>query len=77
MKHRTAWIVSIVAFAGAVGVDLAIDTSYPPGYSAMIGFAGCAAIVIVSKWLGKRFIQRDEDHWPNDIPADIEEDLRG
>lgn len=77
MKRYAAWIVTAVAFGAAIGVDIAMDSSYLPGYWASIGLVGCAIIVVVSKWLGKAFIQRPEDHWPLDVPADEQEDLRG
>ena len=31
-----------------------------PGWWAVFGFAGCAVIVVVSKWLGHLFLQKDE-----------------
>lgn len=77
MKSRLAIAVTIIAFAVAIYVDIVIATSHIPGYSAAIGFVGCVVIVIVSKWLGTAFIQRPEHHWPRDIPADEQEDLRG
>lgn len=32
-----------------------------PGWWALYGAGGCAAIVLVSKWLGHTFLQKDED----------------
>jgi hypothetical protein len=29
-----------------------------PGYAAVIGLVGCIVVVIGSKWMGKRFLQR-------------------
>lgn len=34
-----------------------------PGWWSIFGAAGCAAIVIVSKWLGHVFLQKDEDFY--------------
>ena len=37
-----------------------------PGFSAFYGFIACILIIFVSKWLGQRFLQRDEgyyDYW--------------
>jgi hypothetical protein len=34
---------------------------YVPGYSAMIGLFGCIVVVMISKWLGKAFLQRPEE----------------
>jgi hypothetical protein len=34
-----------------------------PGSYALFGFLGCAAIVYVSKWIGKLFVLRREDYY--------------
>jgi membrane protein implicated in regulation of membrane protease activity len=34
-----------------------------PGFYAWWGFLGCAVIILVSKWLGKLFIQKREDFY--------------
>ncbi len=34
-----------------------------PAFDFFYGFAGCGVIVLASKWLGKRFLQRDEDYY--------------
>jgi hypothetical protein len=34
-----------------------------PGFDFVYGLAGCALIVVVSKWLGKRCLQRPEDYY--------------
>ncbi len=75
--NRTALVVTAVAFALGVLVDVLTDAAYVPGYSAAIGLFGCVVIIIASKWLGKAFIQKDEDYYPHDAPADAQEDLRG
>ena len=33
------------------------------GFFALLGFIGCAAIVIVAKWLGHYWLQRKEDYY--------------
>ena len=37
--------------------------NHVPGFYAAYGFLGCAAIVLVSKWLGGVFLQRSEDFY--------------
>lgn len=65
---RRGWIVA--GLTGAAG--LALPVLFPsgeshgwwdavPGWWAIFGAVGCAAIVIVSKWLGHAFLQKDED----------------
>jgi hypothetical protein len=33
----------------------------PPGAVTVLGFVGCVLIIVVSKWLGKVWLQRPED----------------
>lgn len=76
MRTGRPLIVTVIAFAIAVVVDLVIDEARFPGYGASIGLFGCIVIVVVSKWLG-RWLSRPEDLYPDDVPADLQEDLRG
>lgn len=39
-----------------------------PGFDLVLGLAACAAIVFVSKWLGRRFLQRPESYYDRDSP---------
>jgi len=34
-----------------------------PGFCAFYGFIACILIIFVSKWLGQRFLQRDENYY--------------
>jgi len=34
-----------------------------PGFYIILGFAGCVAFIVVSKWLGKHFLQRDDQYY--------------
>lgn len=77
MTRRGALPVIAVALVAGVLVDLWTGDSPFPGYAAALGLVGCAAIILVSKWLGRQLLQRPEDHYPQDVPADVEEDLRG
>lgn len=40
--------------------------SYVPAFYILWGFVGCVAIIYISKWLGKLFIQRKEDYYDAD-----------
>lgn len=77
MRRPLPWIVTVIAFGAAVAIDIAMASSHVPGYSAAIGFLGCVIVVVVAKGLGKTLIQRSEGHWPDDVPADEQEDLGG
>jgi hypothetical protein len=76
MRTGRPLAVTLLAFAVAVVVDLVVGYSPFPGYGASIGFLGCVVIVVVSKWLG-RWLSRPEDYYPDDVPSDLQEDLRG
>jgi hypothetical protein len=68
--------VTAVLFALGIVADVVTGTKNFPGYAASIGLFGCIVIVVVSKWLGQA-LSRPEDLYPDDIPADVQEDLRG
>jgi hypothetical protein len=74
--NRRALIVTAALLVGGVVADLATGAKNFPGYSALIGLAGCIIIVVVSKWFGN-LLSRSEDLYPDDVPADLQEDLRG
>jgi hypothetical protein len=74
--NRTAVTVTAVLFALAILVDIGTGAKNFPGYAASIGLFGCIVIVVVSKWLGGA-LSRPEDLYPDDVPADLQEDLRG
>lgn len=76
MRTGRPLVVTLVALAVSVLVDLWNGYSPFPGYGALIGLVGCIVIVVVSKWLG-RWLTRPEDHYPDDVPADLQEDLHG
>lgn len=76
MKRRPL-VVTAVALVIGLLVDLATGYSPFPGYAATLGLGGCTLIIIGSKWLGKRFLQRPESYYPGEGPADVQEDLRG
>jgi hypothetical protein len=74
--NRTALLVTAALFALGIAIDVLTDTKNFPGYAASIGLFGCIAIVVVSKWLGGA-LSRPEDLYPEDVPSDVQEDLRG
>jgi hypothetical protein len=59
---RATWIAIAAVFVLAVVNDLFLDVR-PPGMMAAYGLVGCIAIIVVSKWFGKVFAQRPEDHY--------------
>jgi hypothetical protein len=74
--NRTALAVTATMFGVGVLADVLTGAKNFPGYAASIGLFGCIVIVVVSKWLGGA-LSRPEDLYPDDVPADVQEDLRG
>jgi hypothetical protein len=70
-------LITAVAVVVGVLIDLATGYSTFPGYAATLGLVGGAALVFGAKALGGAFVQRSEDYYPEDTPADEQEDLRG
>jgi len=74
--NRLALTVTAGLFALGIVLDVVTGAKNFPGYAASIGLFGCIVIVVVSKWLGGA-LSRPEDLYPDDISADVQEDLRG
>ena len=67
---RPAWIGVAVALVASVWLELAFHGEGHhggwhaiPSFDFWFGLAGCVAIVLGSKWLGKHFLQRPEDYY--------------
>jgi len=41
-----------------------------PGFFVLYGFVGCVAIVVLSKWYGKLWVQRGEDYYADSADPD-------
>lgn len=74
--NRRALVLTAFLLVGGIAADVATGAKNFPGYSALIGLVGCIVIVVVSKWFGN-VLSRSEDLYPEDVPADLQEDLRG
>ena len=66
LPTRRGWIGALIAGGLAIGVPIALHVPHHhvweaiPGFYAWYGAAGCAAIVVVSKALGKWLLQKPE-----------------
>jgi membrane protein implicated in regulation of membrane protease activity len=65
------WALVVAAFVAGVGLDLVVGASLP-GFTAALGFVGCAVLVFVSKGVGKRLLKRPESYYADPV---VEEDL--
>jgi len=67
----TALIAGVIVIVATVALELLSGHGAhaefwwhrTPGFDALYGFIGCVVIVLASKALGKRWIQRDEDYY--------------
>lgn len=67
---RVWWILLFLLLVGSVVLELVrpyyLDPQHLweyPTFYAFYGFAGCAVIVFVSKWIGKYWLQRPVDYY--------------
>ena len=71
-RTRLLIITAVLAVIG-VGLDVAMGAD-PPGYALTVGLGGCIAIILVSKWIGKAWLQRpDPDAVPEEPPVPVPE----
>jgi hypothetical protein len=59
---RTVWGLTAAVLAVAVVADIAVGADRP-GFTAVLAFVGCLAIIVVSKWLGLHLLQRSEEYY--------------
>ena len=48
--------VGVEGLGGFIGIHI-------PGFFALLGFLGCVAIILISKWLGRFWLQRRENYY--------------
>lgn len=70
MKRSKWWIATGAFFGVSTALEIFSPASHPellwhriPGFDFVYGIVGCALIVLVSKRLGKRFLQRSESYY--------------
>lgn len=67
---RWHWVALALLALASVVAQLSAEAHYVweriPAFFAIYGFIGCLLIIYVSKWVGKRFLQRDEDYYDRD-----------
>jgi hypothetical protein len=73
-RNRQLVLVGAAFVAGAL-LDVVVGYAPFPGYGALIGVVGTLVITAGSSGL-TRLAARPEDHYPDETPRDVEEDLR-
>lgn len=73
----TARALPITAAVLAVSLLVDLLAGARVGFYQAVGLLGCVAIILLSKRLGDLALSRPEDLYPEDLPPDLEEDLRG
>ena len=71
---KPVWKATVIVLVVAAILDVAIRRyAHPefwwhtiPAFDLVYGFVGCAAIVLFSKWLGHKFLARDEGYYEQD-----------
>lgn len=56
------WVAVAVAAIAGITADLVIGT-YTTGLMMALGFLGCAALILGSKWLQAHLLKRPEDYY--------------
>ncbi len=74
--RKNMFFVKAISYATLVLLvvaDLFVPREHPhfigdfiPGFWAVFGFVACALIIVVSKWLGKKFLFRPEDYYEDE-----------
>lgn len=60
----------VIAVAVVVGLVLDVVVGYSaPGYPAALGLGGCVLIIVASKWVGKRWLQKPQDYYGDREPS--------
>ena len=71
---KRVWTLTAILVAVSALLDLATrHYAHPefwwhsvPAFDIVYGFLGCGLIVYFSKWLGHKFLMRDEDYYERD-----------
>jgi len=71
LKYLFGILYACIAMSRIAGVHVQFFTHFHadfvwqeiPGFSAIYGFFGCVAIIIISKALGHHWLQKEEDYY--------------
>ena len=71
-RRRLLALTAVLAVIG-IGIDLAMGAD-PPGYAVTVGLGACIGIIVISKWVGKVWLQQPD---PDAVPPEEEGAPRG
>lgn len=74
MNRRAVPIIAGALLVGVV-VDLPFHSSPFPGYSSVIGLAGCILLILVAKKVLAPLVDRAPDIYPDDAAPDVQHDV--
>ena len=78
-EHRkTLWRILIFMLAVTVIADLLVERHAEfawifPGFAALYGFVSCVFIIVFSKWIGHKWLMKDEDYWDRQDLEEVKE----
>jgi hypothetical protein len=63
---RRLYLITGIGLVAMILLDLALGRDIP-GFYAVYGLVSCILIIVVSKWIGKHAIQRDEGYYTDHV----------
>jgi hypothetical protein len=70
MEPKRIIRISILLFIGLVLLEIFFAHPHShywwhqfPGFDALYGFLGCILIIVASKALGEKYLEKNEDYW--------------
>ena len=74
---KRLWLIVLALFASSIILPDLLDRHHAhaefwwqvtPAFDLFYGFAGCVGLILMSKWLGHAWLQRDENFYEDDRP---------
>ena len=76
MNRRVLPTIGAALVVGVL-IDVPLDRPPFPGYGALIGLLGCIFLILVAKKLLAPWLDRNEDHYSDDVAPDVQHDVWG
>jgi hypothetical protein len=69
-------VLPVIAVTLVISVATSLLLGTRLGYYETVGLLGCAALIIVSNWLGDILLSHPEEFYPDDVAPDVEHDVQ-